>query len=350
MTSITNNLIIRADASTRMGTGHVMRCIALGQAWQDAGGNVSFVSCCDSDGIKKRIREEGFTLVELPDAYPRSEEDLSTTLELATQSGATWVVVDGYHFDLAYQQAVRQAGLKLLYVDDYNHLQEYDADILLNQNIGAEEFEYCCNPECRSLLGLRYVMLRREFRSLGSKEECEGAVKHVLVTMGGSDPDNATLQVIKAFLRLDVESLLIRVVVGTSNLHLESLRNAIKGQSMQIELLTAVNDMSTLMQWADFAISAAGSTCWELASVGIPFATVILAENQQGIANGLETCCQLKCLGWPTAGFQQRVEHLMRDIMECRVQLREQCCCLVAMMDSLGVERILSETMGRYEG
>ena len=345
MTPLANNLIIRADASIRMGTGHVMRCIALGQAWQDAGGNVSFVSCCESDGIKKRIREEGFGLSELSGSYPESEEDISITLDIAGQTGAAWVVVDGYHFDLAYQKALRQAGLKLLYVDDYNHLPEYEADILLNQNIGAEELDYHCNSECRRLLGLRYVMLRREFRYINSKRESGGALQHVLVTMGGSDPDNATLQVIKAFLRLDVEQLHVRVVVGASNPHLKSLRNAIKNQPARVELLTAVNDMPTLMQWADFAISSAGSTCWELAAVGVPFATVILADNQQGIANGLETRCQLNCLGWPDDGFQQRVECLMQHAMECSSKLQDYRRRLAATVDPSGVEKILSETM-----
>lgn len=321
-----------------------MRCIALGQAWEDAGGDVVFVSCCDSEGIKNRIRKEGFGLVELVASHPETQEDLATTLEVAGQAEAAWIVVDGYHFNLAYQRALRRAGLKLLLVDDYNHLPEYEADILLNQNIGAEEYKYHCNLDCRQLLGLRHVMIRREFRRIEPKNEYAESASHLLISMGGSDPDNVTLQVIKALGRFDSSDLYVKILIGSSNPHMESLRMAISGLDCRVEFLTATDDMPSLIQWADFAISAAGSTCWELALLGVPFATVILADNQKEVALKLQNEAGVSCLGWPDPEFQDRLAgycdrafYGQEKVLE---KLREE---LSNLLDSWGVDRVLNK-------
>jgi UDP-2,4-diacetamido-2,4,6-trideoxy-beta-L-altropyranose hydrolase len=293
------SLVIRADAGIRIGTGHVMRCIALGQVWRDAGGPVVFITTSDIGALRDRLDEEHFDVRIIPDrALSASEADVSFTIETSRQVGAKWVVVDGYSFDLNYQQAIRRAELRLLLIDDYCHLPEYEADILLNQNIGAEQFVYAINDDCRKLLGLRYVLLRKEFRDIKPRDRRAGSLQHLLVTMGGSDPDNVNLAIIEALESIaDIpESLLIRILVGAANPHWESLSAAAKESRLRIELVRSVSDMSNMLQWADFAITAAGSTCWELIALGVPFITIILAENQKGIAHGLAD------LGFPCVG------------------------------------------------
>jgi len=324
-----------------MGTGHVMRCIALGQAWQDAGGRVFFASCCESDGIRNRIREEGFTLVELPGAYPGSEEDLSTTLELATQAGAAWIVVDGYHFDLAYQQALRAAGLRLLLIDDYNHLPQYECDLLLNQNINADKLAYRINSDAKQLLGTHYALLRHGF-SPGLEKKERGFPDlgtHVLVTLGGADPDNATLSVVDALRQLDVPGLQAKVIVGSANPHGEILQEITGGQGSSIELLGSVANMPELMRWADIAVSAGGSTCWELCCLGVPFMTLVLAENQSGLAAELDRRGIAPCLGCapPVETIAKAIGHLLPD-HDARVR------CSAAgkeLVDGFGAERVL---------
>lgn len=88
-----------------MGTGHVMRCIALGQAWQDAGGEVHLITCCDSTAIRQRLDEEGFEVVELSEAYPESATDLEYTLETAQRHNSKWIVLDGH---MLYYSAMRK--------------------------------------------------------------------------------------------------------------------------------------------------------------------------------------------------------------------------------------------------
>ena len=91
------NLIIRADASTEIGTGHVMRCLALAQAWQDAGNKATFVMAMKSPAIEARLRSEGFEVV-IVQQTPGSAEDAVQTEGVANQHNAQWIVVDGYQF------------------------------------------------------------------------------------------------------------------------------------------------------------------------------------------------------------------------------------------------------------
>ena len=116
--------------------------------------------------------------------------------------------------------------------------------------------------------------------------------------MGGADPNNMTLKVIKAFQVLDIPSLEVRVVAGPANRNIFSLHQAVQTAICNIQLLTEVSDMAELMSWADVAVSAAGSTCWELALMGLPALLIILAENQAGIAHGLEEAGVAVNLGW----------------------------------------------------
>ena len=341
---MSKTLVIRADAGSRMGTGHVMRCIALGQAWKDTGGQVFFVSCCESERVRNRIREEGFSLVELSGAYPTSEEDLLSTLDIAEQTSAAWVVVDGYHFDFSYQKVLRTTGLKVLLIDDCNHLPQYECDLLLNQNMGAEELRYVCNSECQRLLGLPYVMLRREFRHSTKKREIGSSVRNILVTMGGSDPDNVTCEVIGAFRQLGLENVSVKILVGASNAHAESLRDAVKGLSGSVELLFSVVDVPSLICWADFAISAAGSTCWELAALRVPFMTVVLADNQERVALMLEKVAGVKCAGRSDLELQKRLYEFFLEILQGKqsmfVESRNK---LSGLVDLLGVDRVLNK-------
>ncbi len=292
-------LLIRADANAQIGTGHVMRCLALAQAWQDRGGQSIFVSAELPSALEKRLQSEGTTISYTP-AKPGSNEDAIQTSTLAQQAQAKWVVVDGYHFDVNYQQAIKQANLRLLFIDDYGHADHYYADLVLNQNIYADESLYARRePHTRLLLGTQFALLRREFwKWRGWQREIAPVARKVLVTMGGGDPDNVTLTVIQALQQVEIEGLEAIVVIGGSNPHKETLKAQIANANCPIQLKRNVTDMPTLMAWADVAISAGGSTCWELAFMGLPNLILTLAENQRLIAQGLGAAKAAVSLGW----------------------------------------------------
>ncbi|MBW1697336.1 MAG: UDP-2,4-diacetamido-2,4,6-trideoxy-beta-L-altropyranose hydrolase [Deltaproteobacteria bacterium] len=339
-------LIIRADASTRIGTGHLMRCLALGQAWKDAGAEVIFITSCDNESLLQRLRNEQFQIVMVKYPYP-DPADWEITLRILSKHPDAWVVLDGYHFNSEYQRKVKEIGHnKLLVIDDMAHLDHYYADIVLNLNLHGEELSYSREAYTRLLLGTRYVLIRREFLKWREwKREIPEVARKVLVTMGGGDPDNVTLKVIRAMNRLKLRDLEVKVAIGPSNPHMASFKEAVNHSPFTIHLLPDVKNMPKLMAWADLAVSAAGSTCWELTFMGLPAVVLELAENQQGIAVGLDKAGVALCLGWHTevsiAQIENRLSRLLEDRI-LRLQMSQQGQILV---DGMGTDRVVESLL-----
>jgi len=293
--TVAATLLVRADAGTRMGTGHVMRCLALADAWQAAGRRTLFATHCPTE-FREWIRSSGAEPVSLERPHP-DPADLHATLALlsearseAADAGPPWVVLDGYHFDETYQRSIRDAGSRLLVIDDPARLERFHADVVLNQNPHAQRLDYSCDPATLLLLGPRYVLLRPEFhRWRDFRREPPEVARKVLITAGGSDPDNVTRTLIAAVKRLDVPRYETKVVVGAANPHFAALERELLSppetpRAGNIEILRSVPDMAALMAWADVALSAAGTTCWEMAWMQLPAAVVALADNQMPIA------------------------------------------------------------------
>ena len=261
-----------------------MRCLALAHAWQDAGGKVTFAMGATTPSIEARLRIQGVKVV-LLSVSSGSAEDSAQTYDLACHENAAWVVVDGYQFGCAYQTALRTSGLKVLLVDDHGDACPYSADLVLNQNLHANEGLYPDRAaHTQLLLGSRYILLRREFAFWRKRAfRIAPRARRILVTMGGSDPDNVTEQIIRILLaEPDME---LTVVVGGSNPHLASIEQLVGEANRPIRLLKDVSDMPALMVWADLVVAGAGgTTSWEMCMMGLPAALCVLAPNQEKIA------------------------------------------------------------------
>jgi UDP-2,4-diacetamido-2,4,6-trideoxy-beta-L-altropyranose hydrolase len=340
-------LLIRADANVAMGTGHVMRCLALAQAWQDAGGSATFTIADPSSQIRERLLKESLGILAIS-AAAGTEEDARQTTALARQHATTWVVVDGYQFGADYQRALKLAGFKVLFLDDYGHASHYCADLVLNQNISADESAYRNRePHTRLLLGPRYSLLRREFNTWhGWRREIVPVGYRVLVTMGGSDPDNFTGRVIDSLASIENANVEATVVVGGSSEHFESLEQRAIKVGKKIVLRRDVSNMAELMAEADIAISAAGTTCWEICLMGLPAILIDLAENQTPVARELDRRGCAIHLGSPqdvsTTMLAIEVKRLLDskdDRQALSVRGRE-------LVDGEGAKRVLSALRG----
>lgn len=295
-----HTIIIRADASTAQGTGHVMRCLALTLALRERGVAVILAVAECPEALVKRVEASGARVERLA-VEVGSREDAAATQAVARQSGAGWVVLDGYRFDLAFQRALHGGGFKLGLVDDFAHLDGYEVDLVLNQNSHARAEDYPGVPAL--LLGPSHALLRSEFvhalRALegrGARSHA-GPVQRLLVTMGGSDPGNATTCILEALGALGGGQLETQVLIGAANPHRAAVDAAASGIP-GCRVLDPVKDMVPLLEWADLAVCAGGSTLWEMAAFGVPVACVILAENQQPIVADLEQRGVIVDLGW----------------------------------------------------
>ena len=357
--SLGNNdlLLIRADASSKIGTGHIMRCLALAQAWKKRGGAVTFLSYCKSTELRRRIINEGFDFIDIENSYP-DPSDLKTTLSILQkiQNGnsslvtrhssltSLWLVIDGYHFDTSYQKAIKEAGYQLLVIDDTAHLPYYYADILLNQNINAERLSYPCDADTKLLLGTRYALLRQEFLAWRDwKRDIPEVAHNILVTLGGADSNNVTIKVIKALNMINDSGLQVKIVTGPSNPNRNSLKDALYLSPLTFYLLPSVNEMPELMAWADIAVSGGGSTCWEMAYIGLPNLIVVLADNQRLGAEGLDKeGCSINFGPLDSLGSEKIANEIEKLIYKKEIR-KTMSKAGRNLIDGFGVDRVLDE-------
>ncbi|MFN3648002.1 MAG: UDP-2,4-diacetamido-2,4,6-trideoxy-beta-L-altropyranose hydrolase [Armatimonadota bacterium] len=339
--------LVRADASFDIGTGHVMRCLALAQQALDLGSPVTWAAAELPAPLRERIEAEGIA-VERVAARPGSPDDAAATLELIRRSEPRWLVLDGYQFGREYCRTLRRGGASVLALDDGDHAERLsagepiEADLVLNQNVGAAPELYTgrVEPE-RVLVGPRYALLRREFRQHPSGAGAVARVAtRVLVTMGGSDPRGLTAAVIRA-LKLLGGSLEARVLAGAANPHFEALQELARGDE-RIRLMRSAADMPAEMAWAEVAVAAAGSTCWELAYMGLPSVVIPAADNQRSIVRGLAALGAAVCLepeGMLEPGMiRDALQQLLEDAEQRRL-LRDRMRSLV---DGQGAVRVLT--------
>ena len=311
------NLIIRADASTTIGTGHIMRCIALAQAWQDQGGKVIFLLAHKPSTLENKLRSQGIQIIYLS-VEAGSDEDAHQTADFIQQFTSQWLVVDGYHFGTAYQKVIKDLGISLLFIDDYGHADHYFADLVLNQNISASQDLYINRePYTKLLLGTEYTLLRREFWLWRDwQREVNAVASKILITLGGSDPDNVTLKVVQALTLLNRDNLEVIVVIGGSNPHYECLQREVADTSLATSWQCNVSNMPELMAGADLAIAAGGSTNWELAFMGLPSLVITIADNQKVIAAELDRQGVIINLGWHQDVTIEQISLELRELID----------------------------------
>jgi spore coat polysaccharide biosynthesis predicted glycosyltransferase SpsG len=143
--SASSTLLLRADADTRIGTGHVMRCLALAQSWLGGGGEVTLLTASELPELDSRLIAEGVRIEPLP-GPAGTDADADWTRATAERLGAMWVVLDGYHFSGEFQRRVRRETLRVAVIDDYSHAAHYAADLVLNQNLHATADLYRNRP------------------------------------------------------------------------------------------------------------------------------------------------------------------------------------------------------------
>lgn len=334
------HLLLRADAGPRLGTGHVMRSLALAQAWRKRFGKATLLGRCESEVMLRWVAAAGVDFRSLELVHP-DPADLATTLIAMEELGAEWLILDGYHFDPGYQRAIRAAGHRFLMIDDMAQHDRYYADVILNQNIYAGELPYRREPDSIYLAGTSYALLRPEFLQWRRwRRRIHRTARQILVTLGGGDTGDVLAKVIEALESIEPASLEACVISGPAG----APAGAVPGYretSSRIRILNATEDMPGLMARADLAVSAGGSTCWELAYMGLPNVILVLSSNQIGIADGLARAGVAVNLGWQDRIGPEEIRNCLVALArnpERRAQMSRRGRHLV---DGRGAERVV---------
>ena len=347
-----HHVLIRADSSAAVGAGHLMRMLALAGGCQRLGMGVTFAVGNVPGTIARKITDAGCKIHAVT-SKSGSNEDADQTRALATDLNADWLVLDGYCFNDDYQSLAKPEASLLMVVDDFGHGQHFNADLVLNQNTYADASRYQELPDTRVLCGIRYTMLKPEFEKQRVAEvknqKVRATAKKILVTMGGSDTENYTLPVMQALAEIDncrADNIFVDCVIGPNFAHEEVLRAFERSSKFSFRIHRNVDRMDVLMRNTDLAITAGGSTCYELAKLGVPAIAIPTADNQVPVVKDLSkrnTLCRFKAsqVERSVEPSQQSVlSKFIKTIIDDAPQRQAMSDAGRKLIDGLGVNRV----------
>lgn len=320
------NVVIRADASTQIGTGHVMRCLTLANQLAANGAEVRFMCRAHAGHLISYIEESGFAVERLPSGshsvanspgpvsgwlgVPWEQDAQETLLALIRLSApCDWLIVDHYCLDARWEKAVRHRVEHLMVIDDLAN-RRHDCDLLLDTGLysdGGTRYRNLVGESCRVLIGPSYALLRREFRERDREIRIrDGTIRRLLVSFGGADSTGETAKVLAALGDQGLRDLEVDVVVGGANPHLDDLRQ--RAASLpNVVVHVDTREMAGLMARADLAIGGGGTTTWERLYLGLPSMVIVQAENQIQQTESLVRHGCLLNLGWHHAVSAERI-------------------------------------------
>ena len=349
-------IAFRTDASSEIGTGHLMRCLTLAVEMKRNKAQVCFICRNLPDYLSEMLTLNGIELKSLIRTQDDTEldelahaswlgvsqtNDALESIHLLSGAQWDWIVIDHYALDFRWESKVRPSVEKLLVIDDIAD-RKHDCDILLDQNYYAdmeERYKNLVPGHCQLLLGSRYALLRSEFQKLHEKiKPHNGLVKRILIFFGGIDNDNYTGLTIVALSKIDLSGLCIDVVIGAQNPNREKIALSCVQHGYICHIQT--DKMAELMAAADFAIGAGGSATWERCCLALPSLTLSLAYNQVGIAKGLNSLGAGQYFDSQSFESENSLHKTIHDLIQDESKLEKMSKKAYSIVDGKGVNRL----------
>lgn len=328
--------VIRADASTSIGSGHVMRCLTLAHRLKkEKNAKVVFVMRDLPGNLIDVVEKQGFEVLKLSPANKRyslngyglwltvpMEVDAQQTIEVLQHylqehgcDAVDRLIVDSYALDEQWELMLRPYCKEIMVIDDLAN-RRHECDILLDQNFYLnKDVRYAgLVPEhCKMLLGPEHALLREEFHEAKKHlRKRDGNIKNILVFYGGSDLTNETEKAIKALVQLHDEGYKFTadVITGVSNSRREKIEK-ICSKYRFLQYYCQVSNMAEFMNKADLMLGAGGSTTWERLYMELPALVTAVAENQ---IQGCEDCSQAGIIEYLGINEDVRVDTILEAL------------------------------------
>lgn len=272
--------LFRADATPSMGTGHVMRCLALAEGLRDRGHSCHFLVAEITPAMERRLRAEGVGLSRIEGVEDARAE---ATCRAAAEAGADLLIIDGYQFGAEWRRALRQLGRPVMSFCDHAPEGALFADVVLSSAGDPDDPALRRRaPPAEWLIGADYVLLRRELRRILAEPPVPLPQRRsLLLTFGGSDPAGLTLPVARALCARPLSGALLELIIGGSVADAPRLAAEIARLGAGVRVHVDPPRLGGLMRQAGLALSAAGGTLGELAAFGVPSLVAIVADNQE---------------------------------------------------------------------
>lgn len=271
--------VVRADGNASIGVGHLMRCLTIVDALVQGGVSIDdIVFICAQESSAMLVRERGYDCFVCETDYTKMEEELSIIEAMFSGSLLKQIfLVDSYYVTDHYLQDLHRWG-KVILLDDMQQ-RSFPVDAVVNYNAFASEDIYkklYAGTDTECYVGASLVPIRSQF--LDVPYTVKDTVSDVLITTGGGDQDNIARQILD---EIYDEKLNYHIITGRFNPHLIQLKKLERRGNVKISY--DVKDMAACMQECDIAITAGGTTIYELAAIGVPFICFSYAENQEAL-------------------------------------------------------------------
>ena len=280
-------IAIRADANKHIASGHVMRCLSIADAFFSLGEEVIFYT--SDEYAAQMISNRGFRVVSLHNDWNSKDSETELLISELKKFNPRLLLVDSYQVTSKYLAELRKV-VKLAYLDDLNAF-DYPVDIVINYSIYAEDFNYPQNK--KYLLGIRYVPLRKQFdisdEALDRAIEARIKNKQILITTGAADPYRLAAKIIESIINEpSLDNYTIVVIKGRfwDESELNVILKCLKESGERIKIYENIENMSDIMLRSTMAVSAGGSTLYELCACCVPTVTFSYADNQLGNVRG----------------------------------------------------------------
>ena len=357
------NVVIRTDASTRIGLGHLVRCRTLAAALRDQGATVRFICRAHPGHQIAALRPDGFDVTALP-APPDQEaadgdyaawlgvpqdQDAAETVGTLSAPRPDWLIVDHYGLDATWELALRPHVDRILVIDDLAN-RRHDGDLLLDQNYapaGANRYQDLLPAGTRTLLGPAYALLRPEYAlHRQTLRPRDGQVRRVLVFFGGTDSHNLSGRALSALSEPALAHLEVDLVIGANHPQREQLTVQAAARPG-----TRVHGprphLADLMAAADLAIGAGGATTWERCCLGLPSLVVSLADNQRPACAALAADGLIRYLGHADQVSAATLRAALVQALRDPAGLRAQASAASATVDGQGTQRVIDALLAK---
>lgn len=268
------NILVRADSSSNIGTGHIMRDLVLAKEYKNE--NIIFATQDLVGNINHKIIEAGYKIELL------KSNDFEELNKLVKKFEIDMIVIDSYDIDYNFEKKLKEdnSSLKIFVLDDT--YEKHFCDILLNHNIYADEKKYKNKvlKHCELRCGAKYTLLRDEFlEAKKAKKRVKKKNQTIFLGLGGADHKNLNIKILKVVEKFK-KSLKVNLVTTTANKHLEELKGYCKDKKW-INLQINSNEVAKLMSKSDFAIVTPSVTANEIFYLDLPMITIKTAKNQK---------------------------------------------------------------------
>ncbi len=324
-------VIFRADASLNIGTGHVIRCAALGKTLKEIGINCSFFSLPLEGNLNNWLENEEFKVYE---EIPTDQYDVC--------------VIDHYQIEFQEEESYRRFARKIVVIDDWG-FRKHDADLIIDPSLSDRtEERKQVNPGVPFVTGSDWLLVREEFKKKKALVQPKDHFRNILVFFGGTDPFNLVptyLDFIKENPH-DFQNLMFNFLISKG--HRSAREITSKHLPKNVVLHWSPTSVADLMLETDFYLGSGGSVTWERMCLGITGLVISVVDNQEDVSLRLGREGFHFYLGKAKDFNPQFVFNSLTNILSRQEEIKFRSARCYALIDGCGIDRVAGLITGLY--